>query len=360
MAANQDSGDPFLTVQGLRKTYGSTTAADITRLEARRGELLTLLGPSGCGKTTTLRCIAGLIQADAGAIFIGGRDITALPTHKRNLGMVFQNYAIFPHMTVRENVAYGLHDRGLSKDVVRARVTEALQLVELVGFENRYRHQLSGGQQQRVALARAVAYQPDVLLLDEPFSNLDAKLRKTMRLEVRKLQRRLQLTTVFVTHDQQEALSLSDVVAVINEGKVEQVGTPAEVYQHPDSEFVADFIGSTNLLPGVVRDYDAASGECDVVVDGHASIRVPHDQPLASGTRVKVLCKPEQLRVAPDGQLTGEVSAVAYLGSVIQYQVEIGSSSLEIVEPADGGPLSELGDTVRVALRADRLRLIAL
>ena len=219
---------PFLTIQGLRKTYGAVTAADITRLEARRGQLLTLLGPSGCGKTTTLRCIAGLIQADAGSIFIGGRDITALPTHRRNLGMVFQNYAIFPHMNVYENVAYGLQDRGLSRGKIRARVEEALSLVELTGYEQRYRHQLSGGQQQRVALARAVAYQPDVLLLDEPFSNLDAKLRKTMRLQVRQLQQRLRLTTVFVTHDQQEALSMSDVVAVINRGRVEQVGTPAE------------------------------------------------------------------------------------------------------------------------------------
>ena len=351
---------PFLTIQGLRKTYGPTTAADITRLEARRGQLLTLLGPSGCGKTTTLRCIAGLIQADAGAIFIGGRDITALPTHKRNLGMVFQNYAIFPHMTVRENVAYGLQDRGLSKEAIRARVAEALQLVELAGFENRYRNQLSGGQQQRVALARAVAYEPDVLLLDEPFSNLDAKLRKTMRLEVRKLQRRLQLTTVFVTHDQQEALSLSDVVAVINEGRVEQVGTPAEVYQQPSSEFVADFIGSTNLLPGVVRACNAATSECDVTVDGSDTLlRVPHDRPLPSGTRVKILCKPEQLRLMPDGQLSGEVSAVAYLGSVIQYQVEIGAASLEIVEPAETGPIYDIGNSVRVALRADRLRLIA-
>jgi len=179
---------PFLTIQGLRKTYGAVTAADITRLEARRGQLLTLLGPSGCGKTTTLRCIAGLIRADAGAIFIGGRDITGLPTHRRNLGMVFQNYAIFPHMNVYENVAYGLQDRGLSRSKIRARVEEALSLVELTGYEQRYRHQLSGGQQQRVALARAVAYQPDVLLLDEPFSNLDAKLRKTMRLQVRQLQ----------------------------------------------------------------------------------------------------------------------------------------------------------------------------
>jgi ABC-type Fe3+/spermidine/putrescine transport system ATPase subunit len=349
---------PFLTIQGLRKTYGGVTAADITRLEARRGQLLTLLGPSGCGKTTTLRCIAGLVQADAGTIFVGGREITALPTHKRNLGMVFQNYAIFPHMTVFDNVAYGLRSRGLSSRAVRERVAEALHLVELAGYEGRYRHQLSGGQQQRVALARAVAYEPDVLLLDEPFSNLDAKLRKTMRLEVRKLQQRLALTTVFVTHDQQEALSLSDVVAVINNGKLEQVGTPTEVYQRPVSEFVADFIGSTNLIPGVVRGYDHAARQADILVEGNALLRVSHDRPLEAGGQVKILCKPEHLRLVADGTLRGQLSAVAYLGSVIQYQVELGECSLEVVAPAESGPVAELGTEVHLDVRAEHLRLI--
>ncbi len=348
---------PFLTIQGLRKHYGAVVAADIGRLEARRGQLLTLLGPSGCGKTTTLRCIAGLVSPDAGAIMIDGRNITALPTHRRNLGMVFQNYAIFPHMTVYENVAYGLRHRGLSRDQLRSRVDEALNLVELTGFERRYRHQLSGGQQQRVALARAVAYQPDVLLLDEPFSNLDAKLRKSMRLQVRNLQQRLRLTTVFVTHDQQEALSLSDVVAVINNGKVEQVGTPAEVYQQPRSEFVADFIGSTNLLPGVVQGYDAARGTAAVLVEGGTRIEVAHEQPLGEGTHVKVLCKPEQLRLDPSGELRGTLSAAAYLGSVVQYQVEVGSSSLEIVMPA-GDELYAVGAPVCIDVRGEVLRLI--
>ncbi len=348
---------PFLTIQGLRKHYGTVVAADIVRLDARRGQLLTLLGPSGCGKTTTLRCIAGLVNPDAGAIVIDGRNITALPTHRRNLGMVFQNYAIFPHMTVYENVAYGLRNRGLSRDQLRSRVDEALSLVELTGFERRYRHQLSGGQQQRVALARAVAYQPDVLLLDEPFSNLDARLRKTMRLQVRKLQQRLRLTTVFVTHDQQEALSISDVVAVINDGKVEQVGTPADVYQQPRSEFVADFIGSTNLLPGIVRGYEASTGEAVVLVEGGASILVAHEQRLAGGAHVKVLCKPEQLRLDPAGELRGTLSAAAYLGSVIQYQVEVGSSSLEVVMPA-GDAAYDVGATVGVDVRGQALRLI--
>jgi putative spermidine/putrescine transport system ATP-binding protein len=354
-----DSTEPsFLSIQGLRKTYGTVTAADITRLDARRGALLTLLGPSGCGKTTTLRCIAGLVQPDAGSILIGGRDITALPTHKRNLGMVFQNYAIFPHMTVFENVAYGLRGRGLSSRAIRERIAEALHLVELTGYEGRYRQQLSGGQQQRVALARAVAYEPDVLLLDEPFSNLDAKLRKSMRLEVRKLQQRLALTTVFVTHDQQEALSLSDVVAVINHGKLEQVGTPTEVYQRPASEFVADFIGSTNLIPGVVVGYSETERVADVVADGNAVLRVFHDRPLGSGAHVKVLCKPEHLRLAPDGPLRGQLSAVASLVSVIQYQVELGECSLEVVAPAETGPFADLGDEVCLDVAGEHLRLI--
>ena len=349
---------PFLTIEGLRKTYGTVTAADITRLEAQRGQLLTLLGPSGCGKTTTLRCIAGLVQADAGAIRVGGRDITALPTHKRNLGMVFQNYAIFPHMTVFDNVAFGLRGRGLSRRSIHDRVAEALNLVELSGYEARYRHQLSGGQQQRVALARAVAYEPDVLLLDEPFSNLDAKLRKTMRLQVRKLQQRLALTTVFVTHDQQEALSLSDVVAVINRGKLEQVGTPSEVYQRPSSEFVADFIGSTNIIPGVIRAYDDATRHAEVLVGDGASLRVVHDAPLPAGRNVKVLCKPEHLRITAQGPLRGQLSAVAYLGSIVQYQVECGGTTLEIVAPADGVPTPGLGADVQVDVQAEQLRLI--
>jgi ABC-type Fe3+/spermidine/putrescine transport system ATPase subunit len=217
---------------------------------------------------------------------------------------------------------------------------------------------LSGGQQQRVALARAVAYEPDVLLLDEPFSNLDAKLRKTMRLQVRKLQQRLRLTTVFVTHDQQEALSLSDVVAVINQGKLEQVGTPSDVYQYPASEFVADFIGSTNLLPGVVRTYDATTRQAHVALESNAVLCVWHARPLASGAAVKVLCKPEQLRIAADGALRGQLTAVAYLGSVVQYMVEVGANTVEIIAPADVGPLPDPGSEVNIDVRPEQLRLI--
>lgn len=334
-------------------------AADIEKLEIQQGQLLTLLGPSGCGKTTTLRCIAGLIQPELGAISIADRNIIGLPTHKRNLGMVFQNYAIFPHMNVFENVAYGLHGRGLDKTQIAQRVGEVLSLVELDGYEKRYRHQLSGGQQQRVALARAIVYQPDVLLLDEPFSNLDAKLRKSMRLEVRKLQQRLGLTTVFVTHDQQEALALSDVVAVMDHGCVEQVGTPAEIYERPASEFVADFIGSTNLLPGVVC--DRVGDQLIVEIDGGSRLSVQHDRPLDNSARVKVLAKPEKLRLVHiGGAVRGTVAGVAYLGAVTQYIVELSSCSVEVLMPAGEGPEVAAGTHVGIEFQPDALRLIEL
>ena len=352
-----------LTVDDLHLHYGDNVILKGVSLVLEPGEVVALLGASGSGKTTLLRSVAGLEQPSGGRIAIGNSVLfdaakrIDLPVEKRNLGLVFQSYALWPHRSVFDNVAYGLRNRGLSRDQLHSRVDEALNLVELTGFERRYRHQLSGGQQQRVALARAVAYQPDVLLLDEPFSNLDAKLRKSMRLQVRKLQQRLRLTTVFVTHDQQEALSLSDVVAVINNGEVEQVGSPAEVYQQPRSEFVADFIGSTNLLPGVVRGYDAGRGAAVVVVEGGTSIEVAHERPVGEGTHVKVLCKPEQLRLDPAGELRGTLSAAAYLGSVVQYQVEVGSTSIEVVMPASG-ELYAVGARVGLDVSGQVLRLI--
>lgn len=360
--APDHDASPLLVIQGLRKSYGSVVAANVEHLEARSGQVLTLLGPSGCGKTTTLRCVAGLVQPEAGVISIAGKDITSLPTHQRNLGMVFQNYAIFPHMDVFDNVAYGVRSRRLGKEQIRSRVEAALTLVELKGYEHRYRHQLSGGQQQRVALARSIAYQPDVLLLDEPFSNLDAKLRKSMRVEVRKLQQRLGLTTVFVTHDQQEALALSDVVAVMNQGHVEQVGTPAEVYEHPRSEFVADFIGSTNLLPGTVLAYEPRSQEAVVEVEGGSTVRVWHDRPLSARSQVKILAKPEKLRLLPSESesctIRGRVSSVAYFGAVTQYLVELASCSIEVLMPADSSIAG--GSLIGLELRPEALRLIEL
>jgi len=241
-----------IAIEGVVKRFGTVTAVDHADLTVADGELFTLLGPSGCGKTTLLRLLAGFYQPDAGEIRFGERVVTRLPPYERNIGMVFQNYALWPHMTVTGNVAYGLRLRKLPASEVEARMAEGLRKVNLMGFESRYPGQLSGGQQQRVALARALVLNPDILLLDEPLSNLDAKIRVQVRAEIRKLQQELRITTIYVTHDQEEALSLSDRVAVMKEGRVLQVGVPKELYERPRTKFVADFVGTNNLLPGQV------------------------------------------------------------------------------------------------------------
>jgi len=241
-----------VVLEGVAKTYGSTVAVSDFSLAVAKGELVALLGPSGCGKTTTLRMIAGFILPSHGDISIGGRRVTRDPPYRRSTGMVFQGYALFPHMTVAGNVAFGLEMRNLAKADIAARVAEALRLVRLTGLEARYPAQLSGGQQQRVALARALVINPDVLLLDEPLSNLDAKLRHDVRLEIRQLQRELRLTTIFVTHDQEEALTVADRLVVMNRGVIAQVGTARELYDAPRSAFVADFIGKTNFFAGEI------------------------------------------------------------------------------------------------------------
>ncbi len=249
-------GEAVLSLDGVSKLFGPTPAVDRASLEIRRGELFTLLGPSGCGKTTTLRLVAGLEHPDAGEITLRGRLVASAPRrlfvapHKRNLGMVFQSYAIWPHMTVFDNVAYPLELRGARRPVIEDKVARVLGLVGLDGLENRSATLLSGGQMQRLALCRALVYEPDLLLLDEPFSNLDAKLREQMRLEVKLLQRRLGITVLFVTHDQVEALSLSDRIAVMQRGRVEQVGPPRRLYERPDSPFVRDFLGQTVIPSG--------------------------------------------------------------------------------------------------------------
>src|SRR5882724_6288361 len=239
-------------IDGVVKRFGAVTAVDRAELTVEDGELFTLLGPSGCGKTTLLRLLAGFYQPDSGEIRFGDRIVSGLLPYERNIGMVFQNYALWPHMTVEANVAYGLKLRKLATAEIAARLAEGLRKVNLTGFESRYPGQLSGGQQQRVALARALVLNPDILLLDEPLSNLDAKIRVQVRAEIRKLQQELGITTIYVTHDQEEALSLSDRVAVMKDGRVLQVGIPKELYERPVNRFVADFVGTNNLLPGRV------------------------------------------------------------------------------------------------------------
>jgi iron(III) transport system ATP-binding protein len=323
-----------LRIRGLTKRFGAHTALDDVSLEARDGELLTLLGPSGCGKSTTLWSIAGLHQPDAGVIEVGGTTVfdgssgVFVPPERRECGVVFQSYAVWPHMTVAENVGYPLTLRRIRGRERKARVDEVLELVELGDLAGRYPHQLSGGQQQRVALGRALAHPPRLLLLDEPFSNLDAKLRERARVWLRRLQRELAVTTVFVTHDQDEALSLSDRVAVMAGGVVHQVGTPEDVYARPTDLFVADFVGTVNLLAGtVVTD----SSDCvEVRVDGWGStIRATKASAGRLDGAVTVAVRPEAILVTDGGQSVPVVDR-AFLGDHHRYRVRIGDADVTV------------------------------
>ncbi|HEY4910190.1 MAG TPA: ABC transporter ATP-binding protein, partial [Methylomirabilota bacterium] len=281
-----------ISIREVVKRFGAVTAVDRADLAVHDGELFTLLGPSGCGKTTLLRLLAGFYQPDAGEIRFGDRVVSGLPPYERNIGMVFQNYALWPHMTVAGNVAYGLKLRKLGATEVAARLAEGLRKVNLTGFESRYPGQLSGGQQQRVALARALVLNPDILLLDEPLSNLDAKIRVQVRAEIRKLQRELGITTIYVTHDQEEALSLSDRVAVMKDGRVLQVGAPKELYERPRTRFVADFVGTNNLVPGRVSGRAGA----DLVVDtAVGTLRAVSSGPV--GERCVLAIRPENVAI---------------------------------------------------------------
>ena len=339
-------------IEGLVKSFGGRPALDVAALDIRDGEFFSLLGPSGCGKTTMLRSIAGLTNPDRGRVWIGERDVTAVPTYRRNLGMVFQKYALFPHLTVAENIAYGLRERGVPAAEMEARVTASLALVALPGFADRYPHQLSGGQQQRVAFARAAVYQPDVLLLDEPLSNLDVQLRVQMRVELKRLQQTLRVTTVFVTHDQHEALALSDRIAVMREGRIDQIGTPREVYESPASTYVAAFVGGTNLIRATVT---ATGGSAmTVTIEGAGTMTLPLVSGAAPGSVVTIAAKPEGIRLGDDtpAALTGRMASVAYLGASYSYLVALGSQHVEVVSPKRVGE-----GEVRIAIDADAARI---
>ena len=311
-------------------------AVDDVSLTVEPGELLTLLGPSGCGKTTTLRMVAGFEQPDAGRVYVGEQDVTDLMVYRRSIGFVFQNYALFPHLTVFENVAYGLRVRRLSRAEIRARVGQVLELVGLPGYEGRFPNQLSGGEQQRVAVARAVVVEPQLLLFDEPLSNLDAKLRVQMRAELSRLQKQLAITTVYVTHDQEEAMAISDRIAVMRQGRIAQTGTAEELYGAPRSAFVAQFIGRVNLVE--VRVLGATNGRVSVELWG-ATVDVPTDDRYSIGQRLLLVLRPEALSLAPESVATvagevrvpGVVRSRTFLGEKVEYIVEAAGELLQAV-----------------------------
>jgi spermidine/putrescine ABC transporter ATP-binding subunit len=320
-----------LWIGGLTKSYGAQRAVDDVSFEVPAGSLLTLLGPSGCGKTTILRAIAGFVAPDVGRIEVGGVDITSLPPERRQTAMLFQNYALFPHMTVTQNVGFGLKMRRLARAEIATKVTAALALVRLEDFAGRYPAELSGGQQQRAALARALVTEPQLLLLDEPFGALDQNLREAMQVELRKLQQRLGITTILVTHDQQEALILSDLIAVMNAGRIEQMAPPIEVYDHPATRFVASFMGAANLLIGRLVTRDATSFTLGF---GAGTLRLPGVPPAQAGDEIAIAVRPEAIGLDAVG-----ADAVGFVGR-ISFHTNLGSRLLYEIELADGLKLS--------------------
>jgi spermidine/putrescine ABC transporter ATP-binding subunit len=335
----------------ITKLFGANRAVDEVSIEIASGEFVTLLGPSGCGKTTTLRAIAGLVELDSGRVEIGGQDVTRTPVDRRNIGMVFQSHALFPHMTVAQNVAFGLRMRGVARGEQQARIRSALGLVHLADFGARYPHQLSGGQQQRVALARALVISPSVLLLDEPFGALDRKLRESMQVELRQLTRELGMTAVFVTHDQQEALVMSDRIAVMNGGRIEQLGTPAEVFDRPATRFVADFMGVANLLDCTVLGVEPGGVR---VAAGALSFAVATELPLRAGQTCTVAIRAERLSLSerPDPRATiarqGTVEQAIYGGTSTSYRVRL--------DDATGATLSVIESNPRAIAAGPRLQ----
>jgi putative spermidine/putrescine transport system ATP-binding protein len=335
-------------LEGLRRQYGQVVALDGVDLTLHPGELVALLGPSGCGKTTTLRLLAGLEDADDGQIIVGGSDISRLPASKRDMGMVFQAYSLFPHMTVRENVAFGLRLRKVTKEERDRRALEMLELVGLSAQADRYASQISGGQQQRVALARALAIEPKVLLLDEPLSALDAKVRGQLRDEIRRIQLEVGITTLFVTHDQEEALAIADRVGVMRDGRIEQLGPPTEVYSRPASSFVAEFVGLTNRLPGQV-----SGGQ--VLVQG---VQLPLVDPTTADGPAIALVRPEAVTLAAagardSGPLAGTVIAATFLGATSRVTVDLGGTTVMAQLPTADAAQLAAGSPVTLTIRPD-------
>ncbi|WP_136684056.1 ABC transporter ATP-binding protein [Falsirhodobacter xinxiangensis] len=342
-----------VSVENLVKTYpgAAKPSVDDVSFSLPRGEMLALLGPSGCGKTTILRMIAGLVEPSSGAIRLNGREVSGIPVHKRNMGMVFQAYALFPHMTVAENIAFGLEMRGIAKADRAAKVARALDLVKLTGLGDRRTTQLSGGQQQRCAIARSLVIEPELLLLDEPLSNLDAKLRDEMRDEIREIQGRTGVTAIFVTHDQDEALSMADRLAVMSAGRLEQIGTPRQIFDRPETEFVASFIGAGNFLNGRV------TGAGEAAVDGFGTLRFVGD--AAVGQDVRLMVRPHRLVMGgAANSFTGTVEHIVYRGQILTMTVRSGQTRLQADLHTHAGALPEKGQTVTLGVAPEDVTFI--
>jgi putative spermidine/putrescine transport system ATP-binding protein len=357
-AATANNSAHYLQLTNIRKLFGSAVAVDHFDLNIPKGEFVAFLGPSGCGKTTVLRMVAGFETPSAGAIILDGQDITAKAANQRNIGMVFQSYALFPNMNVADNIKFGLKVRGVPAAEQRQRLDEMLIIIKLQDFAGRFPHQLSGGQQQRVALARALAIRPQVLLLDEPLSALDAKIRVSVREEIRAIQRQLGITTIFVTHDQEEAMSISDRIVVMNKGRIDQVGKPPEIYNAPKTQFVASFIGSLNVLQASVGSREAQQ----IVIDGQA-LRV--DENLPATNEFAVTIRPEAVQINADlngttNHLRGVVDDVYFLGSIVRVRVRLQGQALNVdTFNNPNATLPQIGDAVDLSVAPTACKVLA-
>lgn len=354
-------------LENVSKQFGSVLAVDDVSLEVKEGEFFTLLGPSGCGKTTTLRMIAGFYKLDGGKIYFSKTLINDIPPHKRDTGMVFQNYALWPHMDIFSNVSFGLQMRKISREEIKRRVLNILNAVGMKGMEYRSPGQLSGGQQQRVALARALVIEPQVLLLDEPLSNLDAKLRVEMRTEIRRIQREFAITTIYVTHDQEESLSISNRIAVMNEGKLVQIGTPREIYENPVNKFVAQFIGSTNFLKGTILSFKDPYATLDTKF-GKVVAYKGKIQNLKENSEVLCSVRPEAIKLyqkteekGPSNTISGKVELLTYLGDMVRYQIQLDDTDQifnATIQNIGGTKVFEIGEKVTITFSQENVHLI--
>ncbi|MEH7113361.1 ABC transporter ATP-binding protein [Neobacillus niacini] len=361
-----------VTIRGVSKRFGTNIVLQNIDLDIKQGELLTLLGPSGCGKTTTLNAIAGFLDPDEGELFIKGKKMNGVPPYKRDLGMVFQTYSLFPHMTVYENLVFGLKVRKLKKEETDSKIKRALELVKLTGLEKRYPRELSGGQRQRVAIARALVVEPELLLLDEPLSNLDAKLRHELRAEIKRLQKEVGVTTIFVTHDQEEALSMSDRVVVMNQGKIEQIGTPTEIYQNPQTEFVFQFIGKSNRFEGLVKSVEDSYANIQIdegwVIRTQKENIIGKDRIYHTQDAVNLYIRPELISIKSVGENLGVpekeivqkravIKQMNYLGSQWEIEVSInGVHHLQVIGSSIEDSWS-IGTEVSVEWKMSDIRL---